>query len=161
MLKVKFSDGKEVTKRFTAEAAEGEQSQATTQTGKTVAAKTKATAKTGRVAGVKTGDSADLYRCSDRHRLHHDVEKKETAVSLSKKERGAVCFGRPRSASGSPYICTKGLYEERKNVYNQSVVMRGIGAAGSAFDWQSRGQGFDPPMLHQDGSEGTPSDLFS
>lgn len=62
MLKVKFSDGKEVTKRFTVEAAEGEQSQATTQTGKTVAAKTKATAKTGRVAGVKTGDSADLYR---------------------------------------------------------------------------------------------------
>ena len=27
--------------------------------------------------------------------------------------------------------------------------MRGISAAGSAFDWQSRGQGFDPPMLHQ------------
>ena len=25
----------------------------------------------------------------------------------------------------------------------------GISAAGSAFDWQSRGQGFDPPMLHQ------------
>ena len=27
--------------------------------------------------------------------------------------------------------------------------MRGIGAAGSAFDWQSKGQGFEPPMLHQ------------
>ena len=26
--------------------------------------------------------------------------------------------------------------------------VRGISAAGSAFDWQSRGQGFDPPMLH-------------
>lgn len=25
----------------------------------------------------------------------------------------------------------------------------GIGAAGSAFDWQSKGQGFEPPMLHQ------------
>ena len=25
----------------------------------------------------------------------------------------------------------------------------GISAAGSAFDWQSRGQGFEPPMLHQ------------
>lgn len=25
---------------------------------------------------------------------------------------------------------------------------RGIGAAGSARDWQSRGQGFEPPMLH-------------
>ncbi len=27
--------------------------------------------------------------------------------------------------------------------------IRGIGAAGSAFDWQSKGQGFEPPMLHQ------------
>ncbi len=26
--------------------------------------------------------------------------------------------------------------------------MWGIGAAGSAFDWQSKGQGFEPPMLH-------------
>ena len=25
----------------------------------------------------------------------------------------------------------------------------GIGAAGSAFDWQSRGHGFEPRMLHQ------------
>ena len=28
-------------------------------------------------------------------------------------------------------------------------LIRGIGAAGSAFDWQSKGQGFEPPMLHQ------------
>ena len=27
-------------------------------------------------------------------------------------------------------------------------TMRGIGAAGSAFDWQSKGQGFESPMLH-------------
>ena len=25
----------------------------------------------------------------------------------------------------------------------------GCGAVGSARDWQSRGQGFDPPQLHQ------------
>lgn len=25
----------------------------------------------------------------------------------------------------------------------------GIGAVGSAFDWQSKGQGFESPILHQ------------
>ena len=29
------------------------------------------------------------------------------------------------------------------------IKKRGVSAAGSAFDWQSRGQGFDPPTLHQ------------
>ena len=26
---------------------------------------------------------------------------------------------------------------------------RGISAVGSAFEWHSKGQGFDSPMLHQ------------
>ena len=30
----------------------------------------------------------------------------------------------------------------------------GLSAAGSAFDWQSRGQGFDPPSLHQKTPQG-------
>ena len=30
------------------------------------------------------------------------------------------------------------------------IEIRGIGAAGSAFDWQSRGHGFEPRILHQD-----------
>ena len=31
---------------------------------------------------------------------------------------------------------------------------RGISAVGSAFDWQSRGQGFESPMLHQNDNPG-------
>ena len=34
-------------------------------------------------------------------------------------------------------------------VFIASIYTWGIGAAGSAFDWQSKGQGFEPPMLHQ------------
>ncbi len=31
---------------------------------------------------------------------------------------------------------------------NRFCVMRGIGEAGIALDWQSRDQEFEPPMLH-------------
>jgi hypothetical protein len=35
------------------------------------------------------------------------------------------------------------------------VAARGCGAAGSALDWQSRGQGFESPQLHQVDQENT------
>ena len=41
------------------------------------------------------------------------------------------------------------------------TATRGISAVGSAFEWHSKGQGFDSPMLHHDHSvQDEPSDLF-
>ena len=39
--------------------------------------------------------------------------------------------------------------EDLNHIKNQLIW--GIGAVGSAFDWQSKGQGFESPILHQTG----------
>ncbi len=44
----------------------------------------------------------------------------------------------------------KGVDISREFVYNRYCdSVRGISAVGSAFEWHSKGQGFDSPMLHQ------------
>ena len=45
-----------------------------------------------------------------------------------------------------------GLYKVRILWY-YTVRAWGIGAVGSAFEWHSKGQGFESPMLHQNPSE--------
>ena len=77
-------------------------------------------------------------------------KRSHTAAVSNKQKR---CNMRKRTAlTGPPSVYI--LYQD----YNLCLCfaskcvtikqVRGISAAGSVFDWQSRGQGFDPPMLH-------------
>ena len=48
----------------------------------------------------------------------------------------------------SVHFCKFIIDKPLKSRYNSIVLFRGISAVGSAFEWHSKGQGFDSPMLH-------------
>ncbi len=89
----------------------------------------------------------------------NQVRRPQTTLSSAAVDTGAEpCLTTLTSAEGLSTVRPAGEKAlSRLSVRNEIPGFWGHSSAGRARDWQSRGQGFDPPWLHQILSAATPS----